>query len=322
MRRTITNDDGSRESESDGSIRRRPLLGTIGAFGVTAGLAGRVGADDESEWPEPGDEYYQLLVEDLSAMGLPPAEFVFGNSESATADQFWAGTEGFGSADPLTVTGDGVPFSDATRFEITEEPDENWDVQLRTADWASDPYRSVEAGDVMLGVAYLRAPDGDATAQYVASNDQSDAWNSVVSDDHQEPPAQWQRYFFPIEFDAAAEGSDFEWTIEVHLGFDVQTVDVGGLALFDFGQDIDVSELPSGAIGDDYDGGDEDEARKSSTTSGLTQMTNTTPDWSMNSRNSRSPLDTSSMQKTKPRRSVPTISPGQMKNSANANLSQ
>lgn len=130
---------------------------------------------------------------------------------------------------------------------------------MRTAEWASDPYRSVEEGQVMLGVAYLRAPNGEGTAQYVADNSQSDAWNDVVSDDYQEPPAEWQRYFFPIEFGVAADGSAFEWSTQFHLGLGAGTVDVGGIALLDFGTDVDAADLPSGVVGGDYDGGDGDE---------------------------------------------------------------
>ncbi|WP_207586542.1 endo-1,4-beta-xylanase [Halomontanus rarus] len=253
------------QSVVERSIGRRPVLGALGGLGIAGGISGRVGAQegDDNEWPETDDAYYAGLVEYLEGEGLPPAEFVHGDTESDARSQYWVETSDFGTAEELDVSGDEVPFSEATRFEVTEEPDENWDVQLRTAEWASDPYRSVDAGDVMLGVAYLRAPEGEGTAQYVADNSQSETWNAVASDDYQEPPAEWQRYFFPIEFDAAADGgldeSDYEWSIQFHLGFDVQTVDVGGIALFDFGHSVDVAELPSGAVSDDYDGGDEED---------------------------------------------------------------
>ncbi|MCU4744675.1 endo-1,4-beta-xylanase [Natronoglomus mannanivorans] len=252
-----------KQSRVERSIRRRPLLGAIGGLGIAGGLPGCVGAQDEGTdgWPEPDDAYYAGLVDELAGMGLPPAEFVHGETESSTREQYWAGTEEFGTAESLDVSGDDVPFSEATRFDVTEEPNENWDVQLRTADWASDPYRSIEEGQVMLGVAYLRAPAGDGIAQYVADiHDVEDPWNFVVGDvDYQEPPAEWQRYFFPVEFGAAADGDAFEWSTQFHLGFGVQTVDVGGVALLDFGQSIEASELPSGAVGDDYDGGDDED---------------------------------------------------------------
>ncbi|MCU4741297.1 hypothetical protein [Natronoglomus mannanivorans] len=204
-------------------------------------------------------------MDDLEGEGLPPAEFVYADSETATRRQYETG-ESEGTITTLDVSDDGVPFSEATRFEVTEQLENNWDVQLRTAEWASDPYRSVEAGQVLLGVAYLRAPEGEGTgtAQYIADNSQSDVWNSVVGDvDYQEPPAEWQRYFFPIEFDAAADGSAFEWSTQFHLGFDVQTVDVGGIALLDFGQDVNVDDLPSGAVADEYEetGDDSDETQ-------------------------------------------------------------
>lgn len=105
----------------------------------------------------------------------------------------------------------------------------------------------------MLGVAYLRSPDGDGTVQYVAE-DPSDSWNSVVDGAYQDTlTEEWQRYYFPIRFRADAGGDEFEWSTQIHLGFGDQTVDVGGLALIDFGQDADANALPSGTVDDSYE---------------------------------------------------------------------
>lgn len=235
------------------SLRRRPFLRTLGTIGLAAAGAGRVGAeeaegddaDDESEWPEIDDPYYRTLADDLEAMGLPPAEFVHGNTEAAVRDQYWADAGSYGTVEELDV-GDDVPFSEATRFEITEKPPNEWDVQLRTAEWHSDPYRSVEENDVMLGVAYLRAPDGEGEIQYAADNSRSLQWNSVTDDAQQYLDAEWRRYYFPIWFEVAADGSAYEWSTQFHFGFGVQTIDIGGVALLDFGQDVMTTDLPSG----------------------------------------------------------------------------
>lgn len=252
------------------SIRRRTFLSTVGLVGVTA-TAGRVGATQESEnesdsesetdsdadgeneepqWPEPDDEYYQTLVDDLSEMDLPPAEFVHGDTEDAAFSQYWASTgdeESYGASEDLDVSGDDVPFSKAMRFTVEEVPPEEWNVQLRTADWHSDPYRSVESGDVMLGVAYLRAPEGEGEIQYAVENTQSTQWNSVVNETRQYPDDEWARYYFPVELAADANGSEFEWTTQLHFGAAVQTIDVGGVAFLDFDQRVSTAALPAGA---------------------------------------------------------------------------
>ncbi len=220
--------------------------------------------EENAEEPasEPGDAYYEGLVEDLSEMGLPSAEFVFDNTESGTNDEFWGEAGDYGSFESLDVSDDDVAFSNANRFEVTIDPPSNWDVQYRTAEWASEPYRSVDAGDVALGVAYLRAPEGQGEVQFVVENTESGQWNSVVSDDLQTVTDEWGRYYFPIEFEEAADGDAYEWSAQFHFGFDVQTIDVGGIALLHFGQDVDTDELPSGPVndiaGDSEDGTDDD----------------------------------------------------------------
>lgn len=55
---------------------------TLGTAGLTAGVAGRVGAQGGSSWPDV-DGHYQTLVGDLEGRGLPPAEFVLGTAVDA-----------------------------------------------------------------------------------------------------------------------------------------------------------------------------------------------------------------------------------------------
>lgn len=262
-------ESGLGEKERTVSVRRRSVLSTVGAVGLAA-ASGRVGAQDDSEseseseptWPEPDDEYYQTLVDDLSAMDLPPAEFVHGETEAAVFAQYWKDNgDGYATIESLDVSEDDVPFSEALRFDVTEEPPNAYDVQLRTADWHSEPFRSVESGDVLLGVAYLRAPDGNGQVQYAAENTQSTQWNSVVSDAQQGTNEEWTRHYFPIEFVADAngglDGTEFEWSTQFHFGYGTQTVDIGGIALLHFGSSASSRELPSGKVSSGSDDGNE-----------------------------------------------------------------
>lgn len=271
MANTGNEECGTGEKVMIEPIRRRSVLSTLGVVGLAA-ASGRVGAvqegeseeeseddsedgsaedgDEEPQWPEPDDEYYQTLVDDLSEMGLPPAEFVHGDSEAAVFSQYWAGTgdeESYGTVENIDVSGDDVPFSKASRFTVEEVPPNEYDVQLRTADWHSEPYRSVESGDVMLAVVYLRAPEGTGQIQFAADNSRSTQWNSVTGDARQGADEEWTRYYFPIEFVADADGSEFQWSTQFHFGSQEQTIDIGGIALLDFDKRVSTVELPEGS---------------------------------------------------------------------------
>ncbi|WP_436910855.1 endo-1,4-beta-xylanase [Halosimplex marinum] len=208
------------------------------------------GGDDggPSEWPSPSDPYYSWLVNNLSGDGLPAAEFVYDNTESGTSSAHWTDAGGNGTISSLDVSGETVPFSQARRFEITSTPDNNYAVQMRTGLNSAD-YRNVAAGDVLLGVAYMRAPDGEGTVQFNVQNDNTEAFSETTGTNQVTVGSSWQRYYFPVEIGADAEAGS--WWSEFWLGFEQQTVDIGGFALLDFGGGANAGNLPSGAASDD-----------------------------------------------------------------------
>mgnify|MGYP000179837317 CR=1 FL=1 len=208
--------------------------------------------EDGSGWPGVSDPYYAWLVEELSEDGVPAGSFLVDGTESGTRNAFWSTANSFGTVSSLSVGSETVPFSSADRFDVTSEPSNPWDVQLRTG--ISGPsVPAVESGQVLLGVAYLRSPDGNGQVRFEAQHSNSDTFNSVTGNAEPSLGTEWQRYYFPIEFDAAADSGG--WSIQIQMGFGTGTVDVGGLALLDFGTDTDVGALPSGAADtDDYYG--------------------------------------------------------------------
>ena len=248
------------DSDSDGSdssrVGRRPFLQSVGAAGAAGAMGsvatGETRADTPSEWASGGDSYYQTLVDDLqNGEGLPAADFVYGDTESAARDVFFAqaGSDGqFGTVTEFSPSGD-VPFAEATRFEVTTVPDSAFQVQLR-----GDISESFSAGDVMLGVAYLRSST-DSPQVSVAAVDSNDYGNHVQSNASPTVTGEWERHYFPIEFgtDTAADGRGY---LQFQLGAKQQTVEVGGVALLDFGTNADVSNLPSGTQSDDSGGDD------------------------------------------------------------------
>ncbi|WP_436924428.1 endo-1,4-beta-xylanase [Halosimplex amylolyticum] len=269
---------GSDSTDSDGpSVGRRPLLGALAAVGL-AGCPGQSGdgetdsPDDESGgtdratdgadgttaqtaadgWPDVADPYYGRLAADLGDMDLPAGEFVYADGEAATLDAFAVDSE---AADTSSVSvGDGEPFSSAVRVHVTEETENPWDVTMKGT--VTD--RSVAEGDVLLGVVALRSPassESTPTAQFVAKDEDNLDTNVVRSTPQVQPPAEWTRYYVPMRFDYDADPGT--WWVELFLGYGPQTIDVGGVALIDFGGRVSVDELPSGPVDGGATGSDD-----------------------------------------------------------------
>ncbi|WP_123534395.1 endo-1,4-beta-xylanase [Halosimplex salinum] len=230
------------DSDERFSLSRRPFMSGLAGLGA-AGVAGIAGAQE--------DGYYGTLVSDLTEMGLPEPSFVYADNESDTWDAYqFGGTEEFANVSGLDV--EDRPFGHASRVEIPEETDNDYDVNLR-----ADVSDSAAAeGDVLLGVAYLRAPEGEAEVNYHARY-AAEYSNEVASDSQPTFGSEWERYYFPIEYGTGADAGD--WWTEFWLAYGTQTVDVGGLALLDYSDtDVAVGDLPSGAASQAEAGGGDD----------------------------------------------------------------
>lgn len=177
-------------------------------------------------------------------MGLPPGEFVYGNSEADTLNGFTLASD-VASGSAIEVAED-RPFSLAVRVEVTESTDDPWGANY----YGQVDGRSVGAGDVLLGVFYLRGPaesETTPTVQFSAKTEGNLDTNLVRSSPEVTPPTEWTRYYVPIEVAEDAEAGS--WWVELFLGYGPQTVDIGGAAVVDFGQAVAVEALPSGPVG-------------------------------------------------------------------------
>jgi len=250
-------DDESAPPSGGATLRRRHLLSALAAAGLAGCPAG--GGDDggdgdggsdggtveagaPSEWPSVDDDYYSGLVSTLSEeMGLAPGRFLYADNE---ADALSAYTLSGDAAEQSELdVGDDVPFASALRVDVTAETENSWDVTFN----GTVEDQGVVQGDVLLGVAYLRGPEeseSTPTAQYVSKDEDNQSTNMVGSQPQVAPGPEWERYYFPIQFDYTSESGT--WWTEMFMGFGVQTVDVGGVALLYFGDNVAVEDMPSG----------------------------------------------------------------------------
>ncbi|WP_135363267.1 hypothetical protein [Halosimplex halophilum] len=198
------------------------------------------------EWPSVEDPYYSALQDDLAAMDVPPGEFVYADDEADALDAFQIWTD-IAETSSLSV-GDDRSFSAARRVEVTEEPDNPWDVTMN----GPVNNRSVSEGDVLLGVVHLRVPVSsptDSTVQFVAKDEDNPETNMVTTRQRVTPPTEWTRYYVPMQWSYDSEAGTWWW--ELFHGFGVQTTDVGGIALVDFDRAAEIEDLPSGPAGVD-----------------------------------------------------------------------
>ncbi|MBN8217320.1 MAG: DUF4832 domain-containing protein [Spirochaetes bacterium] len=144
----------------------------------------------------------------------------------------------------------GQPFTEAIHAECPEKKPRSWDVSLiqLTA-------KEFKKGDAMLFVFYARslaseAPDGKASFNARAQK-ASPPWTDAKAQ-NLKADATWKR--FAIPFTAPADYAAGDCKLAFILGDWRQELDVGGIALFDFGNGEDaaneLAQALSGAVAD------------------------------------------------------------------------
>ncbi|MFW6382406.1 MAG: endo-1,4-beta-xylanase [Haloferacaceae archaeon] len=221
--------------------RRRTFLKALGALGVTAAAgpsAAQAATDADAS-------YREALQAELTASSrqnkeLPEGSYVYGSSEAAAIDAF--SLVGGGNTTTFDVDADGVPHTRAERLDVPE-----------TDDPAAVAYRgpvtehSVEPADRLLGVAWVRSDDGAAASArfgHVDADGQPVGENFVQRGGDVEASGEWLRYFFPVEVGDAPDDAD-TLALELQVGGGARTLEVGGVALLDYGgTEVDLGTLP------------------------------------------------------------------------------
>jgi GH35 family endo-1,4-beta-xylanase len=215
---------------------RRPFLKSIGVLGVTA-AAGPAAASQGTS--DSVGEYHQTLRNELTAASrqqreLPPGTYVYGTTEEAAIETF--SLQGGGTETTISVDTDAVPITKGERLEIPADAENPSDYVYR----GDITDRSFNEGDLLLAVAYVRSDSSDAEAKASFRYRYTDSGGNTAFTDnfvqraaHAEPTGKWMRYYFPIEIEGKP-GSDAVPALEFLTGYAEQTIDFGGVALFDY----------------------------------------------------------------------------------------
>lgn len=231
---------------------RRRFLKSMGVLGVSAAAGPTVVTAETSESL---DEYHQTLRANLTASSrqqkqLPAGTYVYGTTEQQAMKAFsvCGGTEM-----EISIDTDAVPITKGERLEIpggVENPS-----KYAYCGEISD--HSFSEGDLLLAVAYVRSDSDDAEATaafgyHTANSGISE--NFVQRGAHVDPSEKWMRYYFPIEV-GPKPAADAVPALEFWTGYGEQTIDFGGIALFDYSDsDVSLGTLPPY----DYEGRAED----------------------------------------------------------------
>lgn len=229
------------EDRNSYDSRRRQFLKALGAVGVAtaagSSVTGSVAADSHSS-------YREALQAELTASGrqnkqLPEGSFVYGDAESDAIDAF--SLVGDGTETAFDIDAEGVPHTRAERLDVPGDGDS-----------AASSYRGVvtdhdlTVGDRLLGVAWVRSDGGAAaTARfgYVDGDGATVGEDFVARGADVDPEGEWLRYFFPVEVGEEPAGAD-ALALELQLGEVGQTLEVGGVALLDYGDEVGLGTLP------------------------------------------------------------------------------
>jgi len=214
--------------------RTAPPPAAVGST-TTAGAPATAAAPADNQ-PNPVQEAANARIAGLSRVdllggaGIAAFKISGDNAKAATAS-------------PIAVSGQ--PFTDAMRFTIKEASSHEWAVQLQTPTTAP-----VAAGDAILATFWFRTEtpqEGSVgETEFVFELGRSPYSKSIQYPIQAGP--DWTRV--QVRFTAAANYAAGEANMIFRLGYDPQTLDLGGVKVENFGKAIAMGGLPTSMTND------------------------------------------------------------------------
>jgi hypothetical protein len=168
--------------------------------------------------------------------GLPPSVAVLG-PEGALLFAVHGAAE---KVSLRTISVSGQPFKDAIEADIRAASGSDWSVQIQ-----ADTATSVEKGDVLLATFYVRATkpfeDGTAETQFVFEKGVAPYTKSVAYPLGVGP--EWRQV--RIRFLAGQHYAPGEAHMIFRLGYEPETLQLGGVTVENFGKKVALAQLPS-----------------------------------------------------------------------------
>ena len=191
------------------------------------------------------DAYHTALQNYLQTeYGLPAGSWALNNTEAANLNSdFWWGDINAGNQ-PAS----GQPFSQKIRIAVNNSGNNQWD-----AGYGIQNVRAISSGSACLLAIWLRAENNEGQVSLFVQNSSTYENEAYLTFSLS---GQWTQYLIP--FDANRNYSAAGLTIGLHLAWKPQTVEIGGLAVLDYGTALTVDELPNQTHNDQYGGWEPD----------------------------------------------------------------
>lgn len=199
-------------------------------------------------------DFYHTLSDSLKVKGLPEAAFLLGDSEQQVYKSFsFYGSESELAERSELVISDSLPFAYGCRVKVNAYAREYFSIVLG----AKNIQHKIDSGDVVLGVLYMRSVlSGDNSGTKIRMDIRSSDEETLYYREEEFPEGDWHQYFFPIQFNEAAEKGN--WKIEISFAYGVQTIDIGGIAFINYGNKVRLEELPETKFNFHYQGRESD----------------------------------------------------------------
>jgi endo-1,4-beta-xylanase len=187
------------------------------------------------------DTYHNNLQTELQTnYDLPEGDWVLNETEAANLAMDF----NYGNVTLTDAPVFGQDFSQEVGLDVTMVPGPQW-----SSGYGLNSVTPVNAGDRCLLVVWMHslgAPGKVSIAVQDASTFAGEFYQTVPVAD------TWGRYLIPIEIsnDYAAGGLQFAF----QLNWQDQLLEIGGLAVLNYGTDVELSELPTDLNNEFYDG--------------------------------------------------------------------
>lgn len=191
------------------------------------------------------DAYHSALLEQLeSEYGVTGGTWVFSATEAATQNLVY--DSGNVARQSISVTGQ--PFTQAIRLTVPTRGANPWDYFI-----AMPSQQSLTAGDRAVMVIWVRGLDAERASGLVNANFEMNAnpWTKSLFRG-MIPSSEWQQWIIP--FEASINHDAGQAQAIFHLGVMQQSVEIGGIAVINYGTRYTLDELPATNQELDYTG--------------------------------------------------------------------
>ncbi len=129
-----------------------------------------------------------------------------------------------------------APWAEFWRVHVKQRPANSWSVQI-----VSDVRGTIAKGDTCLLLFQVRAVEGSASGYATVEAHLPPKFPKLGSTLFR-VGTQWEPVILP--FTAGVDGPDGKCAVSIHLGGEVQRVDIGSLRLLNYGPDFPLQKLP------------------------------------------------------------------------------